>query len=360
MSATNLDAFDLQEINLRGLIREDVMNQIFDISKIPLPFADRASVGSHTNQRFEWPMDQLLSPVTDGQLIDGQIVTTEPNATKNGRRVGNHSEIIGKRVEVSTRANDVNTIGFANSLAYQITQRQQELRRDVDATCLSNNGSVAGTDIVAGVTAGLAAWLTDVDVDGIANPLAISNVFRAAGGADGGWDDTDTDSLVAASTPGTVPEAITETKIRDVVQAIFEKGGEPNVLMTTPAVKRLISEFMFTDAARIATILNDDPGGSARERKAQGSVDLFISDYGALELVPNRLQPAFDTDNDIAFILDFSFLEISFLHGYNTVPLAKDALSEDRFMFADWGLRVKNWDALGAVYDVEPTTAMTL
>lgn len=360
MSSTNLDAYDLSVVNLEGMIHEDVMNTIFDISRIPLPFADRAGTGSHTNQTFSWPMDLLGAPVITGQLIDGQVVTGEANVAKVGRRVANQSEIRGKRVEVSTRANDVNTIGFANALAYQITQRQQELRRDVDATCLSNNASIIGTDAAAGQTAGLAAWLTAVDIDGNATAATVKNTSREAGGADGGWDDTVGDGLVAASTPGTVPVAITETKIRDVVEAIYIAGGEPNVLMTTPTVKRRISEYMFTDAARIATLVNQDPGGSAMQRKAQGSVDLFISDYGALELVPNRLQPAYDTDNDAAFILDFNYLEISFLHGYNVIPLAKTAMSENRFMFTDWGLRVKNWQSCGAVYDIDPAAAMTL
>ena len=357
MSSTNLDAYDLSQINLQGMIHEDVMNTIFDISRIPLPFADRAGSGSHSNQYFSWPVDMLGSPVIDGQLIDGQVVTSEANTTKTGRRIGQHSEIRGKRVEVSTRAQEVNSIGYANALAYQLTQRQQELRRDVDATCLSNNASVEGTDTVAGQSAGLAAWLTSVDVDG--NAAASSNVHRETGGSDGGWDATVGNGLVAASTPGTTPVAVTESGIRDIVQAIYEKGGEPDTLMTTPAVKRKISEYLFTETAKVATMYNTSPGGSAEQRKAQGSVDLFITDFGSLQLIANRLQPAYDTGNDIAFILDFSYLEISYLQGYQTVDLAKDALSSDRFMSVDYGLVVKNWDALGAVYDIDPTAAMT-
>ena len=357
MSATNLDAFNLDQINLDGLIHEDVMAKIWDISKIPLPFTERAGSGSHTNQYFSWRLDKLQDSVIDGQLIDGQVVTTEANTTKNGRRVGTHSEIIGKRVEVSTRANEVNTIGFANALAEQISRRQMELRRDVESTCLSNNGSLAGTDIAAGQTAGLAAWLTNVDVDGNADA---GNVHREAGGADGGWDDTDTDSLVAPSVPGTVPVAVTETGIRDVVQAIYEKGGEPNTLMTTPQVKRQISNYFFTTDAKVATIQNKDPGGSAEERFAQGSVSLFITDFGTLQLVPNRLQKPYDTDNHSAYILDFKYLSLSFLQGYRVESLAKDALSSNRFMSVDWGLKVSNWDALGAVHDIDPAAAMTL
>ena len=358
MSTANLDAYDLSQVNLNGLVRESVMDTIFDISRIPLPFSDRAGTGTHSNQYFEWTMDLLNPPVIDGQLIDGQVVTSEANVTKVGRRVGNQSELRGKRIEVSTRANDVNTIGFSNALAYQITQRQQELRRDVDSTCLSNNASIKGTDAVAGQTAGLAAWLTALDVDGNATASAVKNTIRGAGGVDGGWDVTPGNGLVAAATPGT-PVALTDSAIRDVQQACYEAGGSPDTLMTTPAVKRRISEFQFTDTARIASMVNDSPSGSAPQRKAQGSVDLLLNDFGALTLVPNRLQPAFDTDNDIAFILDFSYLEISYLHSYNVIPLAKTAMSENRFMFVDWGLCVKNWQSCGAIYDIDPAAPMT-
>ena len=86
---------------------------------------------------------------------------------------------------------------------------------------------------------------------------------------------------------------------------------------------------------------------------------MFITDFGALQLIPNRLQPAYDTGNDIAFVLDFNFLEVSYLEGYNTKPLAKTALSDNRIMSVDWMLKPLNWDALGAVYDIDPTAAMT-
>ena len=356
MSTTNLDAYDLSQINLEGLIREDVMDKIWDISNVPLEFTSRAGSGTHSNPYFSWRVDMLQAPVTDGQLIDGQVVTTEANNTKNGRRVGTYSEIRGKRVEVSTRATEVNTIGFANALAENISRRQIELRRDIESTVLSNNPSIAGTDSVASQTAGLAAWLSNTNVDGDSDP---GNVHRESGGADGGWDAVATDSLVAAATPGTTPVALTETNIRDVVQSIYEKGGEPSVLMSTPAVKRRISEYLFTDAARIATMTNESPGGSAPERKAQGSVDLFISDYGALSLIPNRLQPAFDTGNDIAYILDMKYLSLSYLQGYRVETLAKDALSSNRFMSVDVALKCSNWDALGAVCDIDATAPMT-
>ena len=52
MATTNLDAYNLKNVNLDGLIHEDVMSQIWDISQIPLPFTERAGSGSHSNQYF--------------------------------------------------------------------------------------------------------------------------------------------------------------------------------------------------------------------------------------------------------------------------------------------------------------------
>ncbi len=356
MAASNLDAYNLKNVNLEGLIHEDVMSQIWDISQIPLPFTDRAGSGSHSNQYHSWRIDRLVNPVIDQQRIDGQEVATgTSNETKNGRRVGNHSEIRTKRVEVSTRAQDVNTIGYANELAYQVTRRQQELRRDVEATAMSNNGSVEGTDTVAGVTAGLAAWITTTNVDGTA--AATSNANRGSLGDNGGWDATAADSLVAASTPGT-KRALTEASIRDVTQSIYQQGGEANVLMCTPAVKRLQSEYYLSTAARVAQQRANE-SDSTSSRAAQGAVGLFYTDFGDLQIVPNRLQPSYGAAGvSNAFILDFAYIEISYLSGYRVKPLAKTSLSDNRLMEVDWSLCIKNWDALGAVYDIDEVAAM--
>ena len=48
MSSANLDSADLKAVGRGGLIREDVMSQIWDISKIPLPFTDM--IGSETSK----------------------------------------------------------------------------------------------------------------------------------------------------------------------------------------------------------------------------------------------------------------------------------------------------------------------
>ena len=113
MSTANLDAVDLKDVNLQGWIHEDVMNQIFNISRIPLPFTDAVGSSSHDNQYFSWNVDKLSQPVTDGQTIDGADIT--PGVGSTGERMGNHSEIRTKSVAVSTRAQEVDSIGFGKA-----------------------------------------------------------------------------------------------------------------------------------------------------------------------------------------------------------------------------------------------------
>lgn len=45
MSVVYWDESDLKALNAGGLVREDVMDQIWDISDIPLPFMETAGRG---------------------------------------------------------------------------------------------------------------------------------------------------------------------------------------------------------------------------------------------------------------------------------------------------------------------------
>ena len=356
MSTNNTDASDQFLQNVGGIISESVMDQIYDVSRVPLPLTDMIGTQSHGNQFFEWLADKLNDAVINDQEIDGDDLTGDDS--KLNIRLGNFSEIRTKIVAVSTRAQEVDTFGYANELARQVTRRQQELRRNVEATAMSNNASVRGTSSVAGVTGGLAAWLIGAkDIEGTTQTGATNqNVYRGTGGADGGWNTAT--SVVDAATPGTA-EALSETNLRNCIEAIYKKGGEVSAAMMTPACKRLISQFLFSSSARVATIVNDTPSGAAENRQAQGSVDLYITDFGSIKLIPNRLMPEFgDADESMLFLLDPSMLAMSYLQGYRTEPQAKTGLSDVRQMSVDWGLCVKNTDGLGGVADIDETAAM--
>ena len=166
MATGNIDSFDLKSIAKGGVINEDVMQKIFDISKIPLPFTDLVGSTTHKNERFDWVVDELRAPDVTNARVDGSDAGAAAEA--GGARVGNHSQISDEVIAVSYRADASDTIGRTKELAYRITRGNQQIRRDVEAIALNNQASVAGTDTVAGVTGGLPSWIetTVLNADG--------------------------------------------------------------------------------------------------------------------------------------------------------------------------------------------------
>ena len=71
MSSANLDSADLKAATYKGLIRVDVMNRIFDISRIPLPFTDMVGSDTHKNEYAEWTLDVLATPDVTNAVVDG-------------------------------------------------------------------------------------------------------------------------------------------------------------------------------------------------------------------------------------------------------------------------------------------------
>jgi hypothetical protein len=342
MATANLDAADLKGALKGGLIREDVMDRIWDISKIPLPFTDMIGTEQCANPLKEWTLDKLATPDITNARIDGADAGT--NNTVLGTRVGNHCQTSDKVVRVSYRASATNNIGRARELSYQLQRRQQELRRDVEAIMLVNQASIADDgSAVAGKSGGLPAWLKT----------------NFQNGTVGGFNTTT--GVVTARTPG-VRAALTETWVRQATEQVFNQGGEASVFMSTPAVIRQFSSYLFTSSARIATLMSDIEG-SAAKATAMGSVNVFVTDFGTLKFVPNRLQQTHLDSGSAAcadaFVLDPGFLAIGYLQGYRTDELAKTGTAENRQMIVDWTLVVKNEASCAIIGDIDFSAAVT-
>jgi hypothetical protein len=366
MSTANLDSADMKAVAKGGLIREDVMNKIWDISKIPLPFTDAIGSETSVNAYKEWTTDALLAPsvlptapttIVLNARVDGSDAAAR-NDTVTGARVGNHHQISDKIIRTSFRLDASDVIGRTKELSYQMMRRQQELRRDVEAAALMNNASVADDGAsTAGVSGGLPTWLT-------------SNTVLGASGVVGGFQSS---GVTLKRTYGTAV-ALTETNVRNVAQSIYLQGGDPTFMMAPPAIIRRFSEYLFTSSARVATLYSDI-GQKAEAATAMGSVNVFVTDFGTLKMVPNRLQLPYTgtpasttgtyttqggagTTGDV-FILDPSYLAISYLKGYRTEDLAKTGLAENKQMSVDWTLIVNTEKSHGMIADVLLASAAT-
>ncbi len=336
MSTTNFDRFDLADSG--DNVREDLTDVIYNISPTEVPFQANIGRGSSKQTLREWQIDELDAAVSNNAAIDGADFGTDSSG--EAARVGNYHQISIKYLAVSRRANIVNKAGRKSELAYQIAKKGKELRRDVEAASTNNIAAVAGSSSVAMIAGTLGAWLK-------------TNTARGAGGADPALSSTTFGTPTTFATDGTLA-ALTETNMLQVIREAYIEGGTPNMMMCGPTVKQRFSNYMFTSAARIATQNQDHGSVNKGGVSVVGAVDVYISDFTILDVVPNRFQRERDF-----YILDTEYWEITYLDGYKTETIAKIGDAERRHILVDWSLCSKNEAASGIVADVDSTTAMT-
>jgi hypothetical protein len=342
-----LDVADLKGVAAGGLIREDVLDQIFDISDIPTPFLDMIDTDTFTNSYSEWTEDKLVAPVTTNKVVSGSDANSANNNANvtNALRAGNHAQISEKLVMVTERGQSVSSIGRSDEMGYQTARRLQELRRDVEAASLSINASVQDDGVaVAGQSAGLSAWIK-------------TNTSIGATGANGGFV-TGT-KLVTTRTPGT-KRALSFAFISAMIEAVYLLGGMPTTLMSVPGVTKRLGQFLFTTPNSAKPTQNVSGEGDGVSQTAQMFIDAFKTDFGFLmQIVPNRLQQTYGATQADVFGIDPRFIKLALLYGWKVDPLAKIGLSYRKMLHVDWMIKVTLERAQFIVADIDPTVAVT-
>lgn len=341
--ADYLDAKDLKDVAAGGLVREDVLEKIFDISDIPTPFLDAIGEDSYTNPYSEWTEDQLAAPSLTNAVVSGSDVNPVTAAT--GARVGNNAQISIKGVSVTERVQHTDNIGRSDEMGYQSARKLQELRRDVEAIALSTQASVVDdNNATAGKSGGLSAWIKTNDSFG-------------ATGASGGFNPAT--KVVDAPTSGTA-RAGTFTMIRDQIEGCYTLGAQPTLLMSVPAITKRLGEFLLTTANK-AQLTANVSGTAPTDQVAQMFVDVFRTDFGfTMKIVPNRLQQTYAAGAKAdVFGISPEYVSVAYLYGYKVEPLAKLGLSHRKLLSVDWMLKPYLERAHFVIRDLTPTAAWT-
>jgi hypothetical protein len=128
------------------------------------------------------------------------------------------------------------------------------------------------------------------------------------------------------------------------MQAAYEDGGQPNMLVVSPAKKAAFSDL---NGGSVAT--NQINYTAPREAAIVGSVSLYLSDFGQLDVVIDRFQ-----GDDRVFLLDSDYASICTLPGrnFNVEDLAKTGDAEKFQIITEFTLKVSAPKAHGAVYDL--------
>jgi hypothetical protein len=299
-------------------IREELANTIASISPEETPFQSNVGSESVSNTFFEWQTDELASTSTT-PVISGDDVASF-DATAATTRLGNYTQIRRRSYVIADNLNAVDTAGRADEVAYQVAKRGKEIKRDVEAVLLANNARVAGGTGTAPETAGLPSWIA-------------ANINEAGDATAATGDGTD------ARTDGTARD-FTEAMLKDVMQKTWDAGGSPSVLMVGGHNKQTVSGFAGIAAQRYMA-------PSEGPTTIVGAADVYMSDFGTLTVVPNRFQRASD-----AFVLDPEYASVCYLRPIQQVDLAKTGDAEKGMLIAEFGLKVSQEKAHGAVYDL--------
>jgi hypothetical protein len=226
-------------------------------------------------------------------------------------------------VQVSGTLEAVDKAGRKSEKAYQLAKASAELKRDIEGIITANQGQSAGSSSAARVMGTLLSYIK-------------TNTNKGSG-TTAGADPTTIG--VSTRTDGTT-RTFQESMLKDVVAKVFTSGGTPSVLMVSPALKQVVSGFTGLSQHRY----NSNTTGDVT---ILSGADLYQSDFGILQIVPNRFMRTRD-----ALVLDPEYAALAYLRPFQTIELAKSGDSEKTQILAELTLEVKNEAAHGGIFDL--------
>lgn len=313
MSTSSTDTFD------QVGIREDLTDMIHNIDPVETPFLTRAPRVNVTNTLHEWQTDSL-DAAADNTAVEGADASFSPASPTV--RLNNRTQISTKTAMISGTLEATDRAGRDREMTYQLLKRGQELKRDMETALIGTNKAKAvGSSTVARELASVESYMA-------------SNTSRGGTGADPTGDGTD------AATDGT-QRAFTEALLEGVIDSIWEAGGKPDTIIVGSFNKRAMNGFV----GRATSV--DHP---AAERSVFSAMDVYISDYGDLQVIPDRFSRA-----RTAFVLQRDKWAVGFLRNMVTKDIAATGDAEKKQMIVEYTLEARNEKSSGVVADL--TTA---
>ena len=290
--------------------REDLTDTIYRITPTVTPTLNLASKAKASNTLHEWQTQDLASAAANAQNEgdNASAKTVTPTI-----RLNNRTQISTKTVIVSGTQQAMNSAGRKDEMGYQLSMASLELKRDMELGLTQNN--VLAT--APRSSRGLVGWVVD-NVDTGVGYVAASYTANTA------------------QTDGTqVP--FTEARLKNVLQKIFVAGGMPDTVMLSPAAKQTFSSFTG----------NSTRFDKGEDQKLFAAVDVYVSDFGELKVIPNRFQRVRDV-----FVLQADKIAVAYLRPFSQIELATTGDAQQRELIVEYCMEMRAPKAHGAVYDI--------
>ena len=302
--------------------REDLTDVIYDISPTDTPIMSTIGKTKATSVTHEWQTDSLAAATTANALVEGASAS-EGTITPT-TRLANLTQIVGKTVMVSGTLLASDLAGRKSEMAYQLAKASAEIKRDIETIITANQGQAAGS---SGSTARkMGSLLSYIKTNTSKNGTSVTGVDPTTLG-------------VSTRTDGST-RAFTETILKDVIAKVFASGGTPSALFVSPAQKQVVSAFTGLAAQRYQV-------PTSGQATILAGADLYQSDFGVLQIVPNRFMRTRD-----ALVLDPEYAALAYLRPFQTNDIAKVGDSDKKQILAELTLEVRNEAAHGGAFDL--------
>ena len=302
--------------------REDLTDVIYDISPTDTPIMSSIGKTKATSVTHEWQTDSLAAATTANALVEGASAS-EGTITPT-TRLANLTQIVGKTVMVSGTLLASDLAGRKSEMAYQLAKASAEIKRDIETIITANQGQTAGS---SGSTARkMGSLLSYIKTNTSKNGTSVTGVDPTTLG-------------VSTRTDGST-RAFTETILKDVIAKVFSSGGTPSALFVSPAQKQVVSGFTGLAAQRYQV-------PTSGQATILAGADLYQSDFGVLQIVPNRFMRTRD-----ALVLDPEYAALAYLRPFQTNDIAKVGDADKKQILAELTLEVRNEAAHGGAFDL--------
>jgi hypothetical protein len=261
-------------------VREDLADIIYRIDPDETPLLSAIPRISANQVMTEWLVQQL-NPASDNAMPEGFTATIHP-AVKPAR-LNNICQIAARTVGVSNTLRVVDIVGGEDEYNRQLILRGMEIKRDLELI----------------ITSPLVKTITDPrHMSGL--PCYCNNAIRGAGAGVVPIGDGSN-----AGTAGT-PYDLSLTTVNTAMQSAWNAGGNPTLGIMSGNIKNYFSTLSQggTNNAIVAqNIVQASPTG---EMSIQGAVDVYRTNFGTLQLAPDRFTPAHQI-----LLVDRDYLELA-------------------------------------------------
>lgn len=301
-------------------IREDLSDVMAMISPTDTPFYSSVRTGKADNTFPEFETDSLAAAAANAQLEADEASFT---AETPPQRLGNRTQISRKTIILSGSNQAVNSVANATKMSYKISQKLEELKRDIEVGLTQNAPVRAGvSNTTARSSGGAETWITtntNLGAGGVITAKTAGQPNNAAQPTDGTQRPFDEDLL------------------KDVCGKAWNQGGRPTMLMVGQFNKTMVSSFT-GNASRMI---------DASGKRLQTAIDVYASDFQELTIVPNRFQR-----DRTALLIDPRYWELAWLRAPQQEPLAKTGDADKMMVICEWTLKALQEAASGKVADL--------